>query len=97
MSSNRRDFFTKLSSLSAGIFAGRGLLSAQQPKNAQGGMDQMEHMQHMQQPSANQPSKQVRVASGVNTSGVATSTLLVTTPDIADLPFTMENGVRSSI
>ncbi len=91
MSSNRRDFFTKLSSLSAGIFAGRGLLSEQQPKNAQGGMDQMEHMQ---QPSPKQPSKQVRVGSGVNTSGVATGPLLVTTPDIADLPFTMENGVK---
>ncbi len=91
MSSNRRDFFTKLSSLSAGIFAGRGLLSAQQPKNSQGGMDQMEHMQ---QPSPKQPSKQVRVGSGVNTSGVATGPLLVTTPDIADLPFTMENGVK---
>jgi len=91
MSSNRRDFFTKLSSLSAGIFAGRGLLSAQQPKNAQGGMDQMEHMQ---QPSPKQPSKQVRVGPGVNTSGVAVGTLLVTTPDVADLPFTMDNGVK---
>jgi hypothetical protein len=58
MSSNRRDFFTKLSSLSAGIFASRDLLPAQQP------------------------------------GGGITGSLLVTTPDIADLPFTMENGVK---
>ena len=44
MSNNRRDFFTKLSSLSAGIFAGRGLLSAQQNGAAQGGMGQMDQM-----------------------------------------------------
>jgi len=96
MSSNRRDFFTKLSSLSAGIFAGRGLLSAQQPKSAQGGTGQMEHMQHgnMQQPSPKQPSREVHVGPGVNSSGVAVGTLLVTTPDIADLPFMMDSGVK---
>ncbi len=70
MSGNRRDFFTKLSSISASIFAGRSLLSAQ----AKG--------------------SQVRVATGANTSAGASSSAPVATPDIADLPFTMEGGVK---
>ena len=95
MSSNRRDFFTKLSSLSASIFAGRGLLAAQQT-NAPGGMGQMDHMQHgnMQRPSSTQPATNVRVAAGANTNGSPPRAVLVTTPDIPDLPFTMDNGVK---
>jgi FtsP/CotA-like multicopper oxidase with cupredoxin domain len=57
MSSNRRDFFTKLSSVSASIFAGRSLLSAQANRSQSGSAPVM-------------------------------------TPDIADLPFTMEGGVK---
>jgi hypothetical protein len=95
MSSNRRDFFTKLSSLSASIFAGRGLLAAQQTK-AQSGMGQMDHMQHgnMQQPRSTPPATKVRVAPGANTNGRPPTAVPVTTPDIPDLPFTMDKGVK---
>src|ERR1700694_3766884 len=95
MSSNRRDFFTKLSSLSASIFAGRGLLSAQQA-NAQSDISQMDHMQHgkMQHPSSTQPSAKVRVSPGVNTNAGAPGSVPVVTPDISDLPFTMDNSVK---
>src|SRR5882724_9154175 len=55
MSSNRRDFFAKLSSLSASIFAGRGLLAAQ---------------------------------------GSRATAVPVITPDVPDLPFTIDNGVK---
>ena len=51
---NRRNFFSKLTSLSAGLAAGRGLLSAQ----------------------------------------TTASSVPVTTLDIGDLPFTMDNGVK---
>src|ERR1700730_8314716 len=54
MSTNRRDFFTRLTSVSAGVFAGRGWSSAQQ----------------------------------------GTSSVPVITPDIPDLPFTVDNGVK---
>ena len=52
MSGNRRDFFTRLTSLSAGVFAARDLMSAQQ------------------------------------------GSVPVVTVDVADLPFTMDNGVK---
>jgi FtsP/CotA-like multicopper oxidase with cupredoxin domain len=51
---NRRTFFSKLTSLSAGLAAGRGLLSAQ----------------------------------------TVAPSVAVTTLDVADLPFTMDNGVK---
>jgi manganese oxidase len=96
MSSNRRDFFTKLSSISASIFAGRGLLSGQQTRDAKSGMGQMDHVQHgnMQPPTSPQPSTQVRVATGRNTSAGASGSVPVITLDIADLPFTMDDGVK---
>jgi hypothetical protein len=95
MSSNRRAFFTKLTSLSASIFAGRNLLSAQQPKPTQGGMGQME-MQHgnMQHPSSTQPAANVQVTPGAGSSSTGTSSVPVTTLDVGDLPFTIENGVK---
>jgi hypothetical protein len=91
MSNNRRDFFTKLSSLSAGIFAGRGLLSAQQNGAAQGGMGQMDQMQH---PPNSTPAATVPAASGGNATSAPRGSVPVTTLDIADLPFTMDNGVK---
>src|SRR6266851_4480777 len=93
MGSNRRDFFTKLSSLSASIFAGRSLLSARANGSQSG---QMDHMQHgnMQHPSSPQPSTQVRVATGTNPSAGAPGSVPVMTLDIADLPFTVDNGVK---
>jgi manganese oxidase len=94
MSSNRRDFFTRLSSISASIFAGRSLLSAQ-AKGPQTGMGQMD-MQHgnMQHPTSQQPSTQVRVAPGADRSAGAAGSVPVVTPDISDLPFTMDGGVK---
>jgi manganese oxidase len=93
MSSNRRDFFTRLTSLSAGVFAGRGFLSAQQSKPSMG---QMEHMQHdkMQHPSSPQPASKLRVEPGMTTGGTASGSVPVITPDIPDLPFTVDNGVK---
>src|SRR5260370_41944152 len=94
MSSNRRDFFTKLSSLSASIFAGRNLLSAQ-AKGPQTGMGQMD-LQHRNRrhPTSPQPSTQVRVAPGTNRSASAAGSVPVVTPNISDLPFTMDGGVK---
>ena len=88
-SNNRRDFFARLTSLSASIFAGRGLLSAQQAP--------MDHMQHgqMQHPSGAEPvATKVRVAPSANPSGVAPGSVPVETLDIGNLPFTMDNGVK---
>ncbi|HXJ40731.1 MAG TPA: copper oxidase [Bryobacteraceae bacterium] len=61
MSSDRRSFFSTVTSLSASLLAGRGLLSAQQAAGARS-------------PSA--------------------KNVAVNTPDIPDLPFSMENGVK---
>jgi hypothetical protein len=95
MSSNRRAFFTRLTSLSASIFAGRGLLLAQQPKPTQSGMGQMD-MQHgnMQHPAGTPPKANVHVTPGTGSSSAGSSPVPVTTPDIPDLPFTIDNGVK---
>lgn len=95
MGSNRRTFFTRLTSLSASIFAGRGLLPAQQPKPSQGGMNQMD-MQHgsVQHPADTQPNTNVRVTPGAGLRGASFSPVPVTTLDVGDLPFTMDNGVK---
>ncbi|MDQ2946302.1 MAG: copper oxidase [Acidobacteriota bacterium] len=95
MSTNRRDFFTKLSSISASTFAGGSLLSAQRTNGSQSQMGQMDHMQHgnMQHPSSTQPSTQVRVAPG-NSSNASSGSVPVVTLDVADLPFTLDNGVK---
>ncbi len=98
MSTNRRDFFTRLSSLSASIFAGRGLLAAQQAKPPQGGMGQMDmqNMQHgaMQHAANPQPASKLRVEPGAKTGDIAAGSVPVITPDIPDLPFTVDNGVK---
>src|SRR5256885_10262518 len=95
MSNNRRAFFTRLTSLGASIFAGRGLLSAQQPKPTQGGMGQMDMQPgSMQHPAGTQPATNVRVTPGAGSRGAGTPPVPVTTLDIADLPFTMDNGVK---
>jgi hypothetical protein len=93
MSTNRRDFFTRLSSVSASIFAGRSLLSAQ-TKSSQSGAGQMDHMQHgnMQHPPP--PSTQGQAAPGTQSSAGAPGSVPVLTLDIPDLPFTMDNGVK---
>ena len=91
---NRRAFFTKISSLSAGIFAGRGLLSAQQI-TPQGGMGQMD-MSHgiMQHSSGAQPAASLRVNANTSSQRSGSSPVPVTTLDVGDLPFTLDNGVK---
>ena len=93
MSSNRRAFFTRLTSVSASIFAGRGLLSAQQSKPTQGGMGQMDMQRGGMQHSADtQPTKNARVLAGTASNGIGS--VPVDTLDIGDLPFTIDNGVK---
>ncbi|MCU1259587.1 MAG: putative multicopper oxidase [Bryobacterales bacterium] len=92
MSGNRREFFTRLTSLSASLFAGGKLLSAQQEGK---GMGQTNHMRHgsTQHSTGSSPAKTISVAS--NGAGIsASSPVPVLTPDIADLPFEMDNGVK---
>lgn len=95
MSGNRRAFFTRLTSLSAGIFAGKGLLAAQQSNRTQGGMGQME-MQHgsMQHPPTTQPAANVRVTPGAGSGDARSSPAPVITLDVGDLPFTLDNGIK---
>ena len=94
--SNRRDFFSKLTSLSAGLFAGRSFLSAQKAGNPHEGMGSM-HMQHdnAQPPAAKQPAANVRVKPGMDPAvAPASVSVPVTTLDVSDLPFTIDKGVK---
>ncbi len=93
MSGNRRDFFTRLTSLGAGLWAGRGSMSAQHD------MGQMDHMQHrnmkdgaMPPPSKTQPAREVGVTPGKG--APSAGSVPVVTLDVADLPFRMDNGVK---
>jgi FtsP/CotA-like multicopper oxidase with cupredoxin domain len=86
---NRRDFFTKLSSLSAGLFAGRALLPAQQNGTSHQAMGQM----NMQHGNMQEPETKLRVTpSPISRTGA--SPVPVTTLDVSDLPFTMDAGVK---
>jgi len=89
---NRRDFFNKISALSAGLFAGRGAVSAQQNANGQDGMSQM-NMQHGTPPGT-QTSTKLRVMPNQNSSSTNQTPVPVTTLDVGDLPFTLDNGVK---
>ncbi len=93
LGSNRRAFFTRVTSLGASIFAGRGLLPAQQPKAAQGAMGQVD-MGNMQEPVSTKPAPNVRVTPGTNTGRAAPASVPVTTLDVGDVPFTIDNGVK---
>src|SRR5438046_2277550 len=90
---NRRAFLNRISALSASLFAGRTVLTAQ--KKSQAGMDQMD-MQHgnMQHSPTSQTLESGRVTPASRTSGTVASPVPVTTLDVADLPFTMDNGVK---
>ena len=90
--SNRRDFFSKISALSAGLFAGRGAVSGQQNANGQDGMSQM-NMQHGTPPGT-QTSTKLRVMPNQNSSSTNQTPVPVTTLDVGDLPFTLDNGVK---
>ena len=87
MNNNRRAFLNKISALSATLFAGRGVASAQQRTTMpMSGMDHM-NMQHGDKPQiAAQPNVPIRVAPG--------PFVPVTTLDVGDLPFTVDNGVK---
>jgi hypothetical protein len=76
MSSNRRFFFTKLSSLSASLFAGRGLLA-----------QNVQHVHH-------HPDMPPQPAAPLNTTTDTAGSAPVTTLDVGDLPFTLDNGVK---
>ncbi len=91
---NRRAFFTRISSLSAGIFAGRGLLSAQQstPQSPMGHMD-MSHG-NMQHSTGAQPAASLRVNANTSSKVSGSSPVPVTTLDVGDLPFTLDNGIK---
>ena len=89
---NRRDFFNKISALSAGLFAGRGAASAQQNTNGQDGMSQM-NMQHGTRPGTPTSTK-LRVMPNQNSSSTNLISVPVTTLDVGDLPFTLDNGVK---
>jgi hypothetical protein len=92
---NRRAFFTRISSLSAGLFAGRGLLDAQPTGSFQNNMGQMDmHKGNLQPSAGTKPAADGRVTPGTGSSGPGSSPVPVTTPDIGDLPFTTDNGVK---
>src|SRR5579883_2926184 len=83
---NRRAFLNRLSAISATLFAGRTVASAQQSDKPMTGMDHM-NMQHSDKPpTAAQPNVPVKVAPG--------PFVPVTTLDVGDLPFTTDNGVK---
>src|SRR2546430_15840691 len=80
MSKNRRDFFRRIGSMSAGMVVGKKVLEAQEDPHAQ-------HMQHSQsKPST----KQVKV----QPASVKSESLPVETPDVPKLPWTMVDGVK---
>src|SRR5450432_1242416 len=93
---NRRVFFTKISALSASLFAGRGLFPAQQSGHAPGGMGQMDMQDgNKQNATGPKPATNVRVASGTQPTGATSIPAPVSTPDIPDLPFTIDRGVKA--
>jgi FtsP/CotA-like multicopper oxidase with cupredoxin domain len=94
MSNDRRRFFTRITGLTASIFAGSRVLSAQQANPPNGGMNQM-NMGRMNQGQASpQTSRQIPAGSGATTTSVLNTSVPVITPDVADLPFTLDNGVK---
>jgi FtsP/CotA-like multicopper oxidase with cupredoxin domain len=90
---DRRTFLERFSSLTAALFAG-SKASAQQSTGGQGGMGQMD-MRNMQ-PATGRPPQSGPLPFKPGASPGANSTLpvRVTTLDVADLPFTMDNGVK---
>ena len=91
MRDDRRNFFTRLGSLTASVFASRGLLAAQQQSKPQGGMAPKGGMQH---PASHQPATQGRVVPASTLSPISSNPVPVVTPDIPDLPFTMDGTVK---
>jgi manganese oxidase len=93
METNRRDFFTRLSWAGLGLFAGREIAAGQTPPRTgptpDHDMSHMDHAQHQHPaPSASAP------LSRLSPGSVAAGSAPVVTPDIPDLPFKIENGVK---
>ncbi len=91
MISNRRNFFAKVTSLSATLFAGRTLAIAQQPVPAHAGMSHSD----MQHPAPVAPTAKARVEPRERSHAAdADVPVPVTTLDVSDLPFTLDGGVK---
>ncbi len=83
MSKNRREFFRRIGSMSAGMVVGKQVLEGQENPHAQ-------HLQHTQH-SQSKPSTRVVNA---RTEAVKGQPLPVETPDIPTLPWKMVDGVK---
>ena len=79
MSKNRRDFFTRIGSMSAGLVVGTKALEAQENSHAQ-------HLQHLQH-SQTQPSK-------IQSETVKGQNIPMETPDLPKLPWKMVDGAK---
>src|SRR2546426_5489121 len=83
MSKNRRDFFRRIGSMSAGLVAGTKALEAQENSHAQ----HLQHLQHSQtQPSRKELKIQSETVKGQN--------IPVGTPDLPKLPWKMVDGAK---
>ncbi|MEW5976309.1 MAG: multicopper oxidase domain-containing protein [Acidobacteriota bacterium] len=83
MSKNRRDFFKRVGSLSAGLVVGQKAMAQEKPHD----MQQMKHMQ----PSQARPSKK---AVKIQTEAPKGQYVPVETPDVPTLPWKMVDGVK---
>src|SRR5579871_6706005 len=91
---DRRSFFGKFSSLTAALFAGNSIASAQQSTGGQGGTGQMDMRNMQPAPGRPQQNQNAPLAAVSPAGSSATSPVRVTTLDVADLPFTVDNGVK---
>ena len=84
---NRREFFTRLTSLGAGLWAGSQAL-AQQNQPAQHEYTDIRHDRH-------EAEAEVKTShSKTSERPSAPTSVAVQTPDVPDLPFTLDNGVK---
>ena len=84
MNKARRKFIQSAAAVGAGLLAGGKAIAAQQEKQMQD-MPGMQHMQHEKKKAEEKPVRQVSQL------GIA---LPVETPDVPNLPYTVENGVK---
>ena len=80
MSKNRRDFFRRIGSMSAGLVVGTQASQAQENPQA--------HLHHGAQPAA------PKMVSKSGTEPVNEALLLVETPDVPKLPWKMVDGAK---
>ena len=89
---DRRTFFGKLTSLTAAMFAGSSIGSPQQNTVPQGAMGQMDMRNMKPATGTGAQNQNIRVVPDAPAS--AGSSVRVTTLDITDLPFTVDNDVK---